>query len=62
MPKVKVFVKEVIIHEKIVDMDDALYSDYLDDELSVDMWAADQMNDTTVKETYDWIHGEIEKL
>lgn len=62
MPKVKVFVKEVIIHEKIVDMPDDLWHDFLDDELCVDTWAADQMDDTTVKETYDWIHGEIEKI
>ena len=61
MPRVKLFIKEILIHEKEIDMPDHLYQDYLNDELCLDSYIADQMDDTTVTESYDWIHGEIEK-
>lgn len=59
--RVKLFIKEVIIHEKEVDMPDDLYQQHLDDELAVDAWVCEQMDDSTRVESYDWIHGEIEK-
>lgn len=62
MPRVKLFIKEILIHEKEIDMPDVLYQDYLNDELCVDSYVADQMDDTTVVESYDWIHGDIEKV
>lgn len=62
MPRVKLFVKEVIIHEKEIDMPDDLYHQYLDDDLDVDGYASSHMDDSTRGDVYDWIHGEIEKV
>ena len=56
MPKVKVFVKEVIIHEKIVDMPDDLWHDYLKDNLELDTCAAAQMADNTAHDSFVCIH------
>lgn len=62
MPRVKLFIKEIVIHETEVDMPDDLYQDYINDELCVDSYVADQMDDSTRKETYDFVDGIIEKV
>ena len=64
MPRVKLFIKEVIVHEKEVDMPDDLYQQhFVDDDLCVDSWVADQMDNSTRQEpAYDWMHGVIEKV